>query len=294
MVNILYQSDITWEYDFIIKCIFKNTKYNIIKFKNDELSKLYNYKNSIIIFNTRTTFNNILILIKRITPLILCFMSDELGGINERYIKLANYTKLFLYQYHHPTYSYSDNCFQLPLGYVSSFLDNSLTLKPLNSRKYNASFVGQFKKDIKEMLEIMDKLDKFNNKSTKFLVTNTIWDINKLSINPKDMYKLYSETIFVPIGRENISLNCFRIYEALVAGAIPIIVGSENEIKTTFYYNNRLPPFIYCNSWKNALIKCKRLLKNSKKLNKLQEDIQIWWKDYIDFLHNLIKKVIKK
>ena len=44
----------------------------------------------------------------------------------------------------------------------------------------------------------------------------------------------YGGAIFVPIGRGFDTLDCYRIYEACAAGAIPIIVGTPAELTATF------------------------------------------------------------
>ena len=38
---------------------------------------------------------------------------------------------------------------------------------------------------------------------------------------------IYSQSIFVFNGRGNVFLDCFRLYEAIIAGAIPVIVGEK-------------------------------------------------------------------
>ncbi len=58
------------------------------------------------------------------------------------------------------------------------------------------------------------------------------------------MFDVYNDSIFIPNGRGNFTLDCFRIYEAILSGCIPVIVGKNEELDTIFYYNNDKPPFI--------------------------------------------------
>ena len=49
-----------------------------------------------------------------------------------------------------------------------------------------------------------------------------------------DLYTYYSNTYFCPVGQGHISYDCFRIYEAISAGCIPIVVGNYSVIINTF------------------------------------------------------------
>jgi hypothetical protein len=86
-----------------------------------------------------------------------------------------------------------------------------------------------------------------------------------------------NNSIFVICGRGNCSLDCFRIYEAIVAGAIPVIVGNLDEIQTTFNYNNNYIPFIHDDSWEKVVVKCNDLLKDYDKLEQIRNDLKSWW-----------------
>ena len=71
-------------------------------------------------------------------------------------------------------------------------------------------------------------------------------------------------------------------------GAIPVIVSENNqEFKETFSGMDN-PPFLYCNSWKEAL-ELKIFIFNPDILNKEQEKLLNWWTNYILKLRNIIK-----
>ena len=107
----------------------------------------------------------------------------------------------------------------------------NLNVKPILERKYTWSFIGTIKQD---RLEIIDKFSKQFNK--KF-VGNYIL--------PSDMFTIYNDSIFVPVGRGNSSVDCFRIYEAIFSGSIPVIICTNEEFEETFCFNNDIPPFIH-------------------------------------------------
>jgi len=114
------------------------------------------------------------------------------------------------------------------------------------------------------------------------------WKLHELKILPQELYEIYSNSIFVINGRGNHSLDCFRIYESICSGAIPVIVASEKEINDTFYYNDYKPFFIYDVSWEKALEQCLFLLKNKEKLQTIQNINLKWWNLKIQFIKNTI------
>ena len=99
--------------------------------------------------------------------------------------------------------------------------------------------------------------------------------------------KYYRDSIFVPNGRGEVSLDCFRLYEASICGAIPIIVGSTDEISNTFLYEEN-PPWLYFNTWDEAKNGCINLLKDRKLITDMSKKLSFWW----NYRLNKIKKII--
>ena len=288
-IKLIYDVCASWEKDYIME-LFNKINYDIIsvipevlKDKLDEEDKIIN--NNILVFSSNVyTFDQILNIVLRIKPIIIVHLSDEWGNKPE-YTKLASYTKLLLHQYHFNNYPYDNynNIIQIPLGYMKGMFDNknalNFKIKPIIERKYNWSFVGKMKSDRKKMI------DKFSKKINKNFVGN--------NINVLDMFNIYNNTIFVPNGRGNVSLDCFRIYETILSGSIPIIVCDEHEFNNTFYYNNDIPPFILEKTWDNAIDKCNYLLKNIEELENIQKKNYEWLKNKIESIQNIIYSKIK-
>ena len=109
-------------------------------------------------------------------------------------------------------------------------LFNQKNFHLLLEREYNSSFIGANKSDRGQMKDVLNKHMLRTN--IKFVGNN--WNINDLSYSPRDMFDIYNNSIFVVNGRGNSNLDCYRIYEAIVAGAIPVIVGKQEEINITF------------------------------------------------------------
>jgi hypothetical protein len=279
-LKLIYDKNCTWEISYI-KELFSNVDFELIFVEQEILNnKLENedsiINNNILVFSLyRYTFNEILGIVKRIKPKIIVYLSDEYGN-NPEYSNLASYTNLLLHQYHfnHYSYNYFKNTLQIPLGYMTNMFPNNgfnFNVKPVLERKYIWSFIGDIKKDRLELIQKFSK--KFNN---HFVGKNIL---------PSDMFTIYNDSIFVPVGRGNSSVDCFRIYEAIFSGSIPIIICNEDEFKQTFYFNNDiLPPFFVEKTWDLAIEKCEILLNDKEKLINTQKRNYEW-------LHNKIKSI---
>ena len=103
-----------------------------------------------------------------------------------------------------------------------------------------------------------------------------------MAYSPPELFSIYNDSIFVINGKGNFSIDCFRIYEAVVSGSIPIIVGEKNELKRVFFFNdNTLPPFIFADNWSDAVTICKNLLEDKTQLQNIQDANINWWKNKI-------------
>lgn len=297
-MNIFYTKISEWEEDYIKYDIFNSKYYNcdisfiIIDNKRpvNLLDKYINMKN-IIILSIHGNYDFAINLIKLLKPITIFLFSDEVGN-NQKWLELQKYTKLFFRQYNHKHYNYAPNNYQIPLGYIKYFLSSKSLLNTkipkMNERMYSCSFVGTLKSDRREMCYLFNK--NFNN--TKIITTQTNWaNPAQQTILPKDLFDIYSNSIFVINGRGNISLDCFRLYEAIISGAIPVIIGDINETDITFKYDNYKPKFVIGKDWNDAVILCKKLLNNNNELQKIQDYNTKWYKDKITIIQENIKNL---
>jgi len=296
-MKVLYHEYAAWEYDFVIHDICNVENKEVECFSNENFKSFMDRSdiidNNILIINYLTNIHDIIAVAENIRPFVIFYLSDE-GGYCPEMTTLGKYTKLLLTHYRHGSYNYPQNWIQVPLGYCRYFLNSKLSStiqqKPMRERQTNASFIGSMKSDRLKMVKLFTQnMQKLN---IKFVQNN--WNINNLPISPEQCYQIYSDSIFVICGRGNVSLDCFRIYEAIVAGAIPVVVGSPQEINTTFFYNNDIPPFIKEESWENAVIKCNTLLHDYDKLQQIQNDLLLWWKNRISLVNNSITSAISE
>ena len=151
----------------------------------------------------------------------------------------------------------------MPLGYTNGCKTFSY------EKKYDWSFIGNLKSDRKEMI------DAFSQMSNHFMGNN---------ISKEKMCEIYSQSTFVPCGRGNSSLDCFRLYEASMNGAIPVVVGFKEEIENTFKYEEN-PPWIFAESWNDAFNKCMSTIIQSK-------DVICWWENRIQKVRSKILEVL--
>jgi len=115
---------------------------------------------------------------------------------------------------------------QLPLGYMKGMLDHyqtnsnngfitsdiiALQNKHILSsqRSLNWSFIGTTS-GRKERAHAISVFSTWNN--------HTI----DAGLTAPQMHEIYKQSKFVIIGRGQANLDCFRIYESLIAGAIPV------------------------------------------------------------------------
>jgi len=280
LLRILYDMNATWEIDYIQE-IFSKYKFIFTPlssndFKNPEKYKLY--KNVIIVFSVNVIpYNIIELFLKKIKPLGIVILSDEYGNI-DMFHNLYKYSKFTLRNYYYENYSENDNIYYFPLGYNSGFINKystDINIKPSSKRSLNWSFVGKIKNiERYNMIENFKKIDNYY-----------IDD----SLETYKMANVYLNSCFVPNAKGNCNLDCFRLYEASICGAIPVVV-CENE-KTWKKMNN--PPWIFVKSWDQAVDVCSKLLENKNDMDEKQLKILKWWKSSIDDLQKFISRYIE-
>lgn len=250
-----------WEYDFLTNHIFPESNV-FVGFDNLSTSI------DVLVFQSRkNSYLKILNLVEKTKPKIIVCMSDEcpwenLGHFNQ----LGNYCDLFLRQYHHPNYVYTPNTLHIPLGYTNGCKVFS------GDKKLKWSFFGQIKTDRLEMI------NQFKQLSPHFIGNSSSKEL---------MCKIYSQSIFVPCGRGNSSLNCFRLYEASMNGSIPVVVGKKEEIELTFKYEEN-PPWIFAETWEQAFDSCINLLRSGLEFEPVVE----WWNRRIFNLNKKISQIL--
>ena len=292
-MKILYLEKSEWEIDYIVSDIFENkveveffSATNITRFlgRNDLVN------NCVFCVNHSIDYDIVIDVLAFLKPIAIFWFSDE-DGRNSKWLSMSQHTRFLFRNYNHPSYNYPVNSSQFPLGYVKGFLSGNastnLVMNKIVNRNFSCSFVGQLKSDRGQMCSVFGKM---KNCYIKPVYNN--WAIDALPISPKNMFEVYHNTVFVLIGRGNISLDCFRIYEAIVSGAIPVIVGSPQEVGETLKYNGFHPHIVQAETWGKAYEMCSTLLLDTHTLQVMQDKNIVWWKYQLDSVRNKIAELI--
>lgn len=286
-----------WEYDF-----FKNDLFSPEVWKDicpidfvlyDETIDVSSYTETrnILVFNEAFSKEKIRQLLADLKPIVVFHLSDEGAIFSDMCPFLTHCSQFYFHQYHHAHYDYSKKAMQIPLGYVKNFCSGKpstdLFLLKSHERQYQASFIGQMKSDRQEMCRVFQQ----GMDNTCIVLGNTQWCDPELSnTKPNDMFDIYQNTQFVLVGRGNIRLDCFRIYEDIVAGAIPVVVGSPQEIDMTFEYGGLPPLLMVGETWEDALQKCKNC--GYSEQDRIREINSKWWKLQIHTIQQVMFRAL--
>ena len=302
MITLLYLENSEWEMDYITTHVLGNIETRKEMFTRETFISLRNRadelrENNILVLNSVCYANEILDVVQQIRPKILFYLSDETGD-EPHMTEYASYATLVLYNHTHRHYTYRGNMFHLPLGYAKGYLlkdpgaSSALQcsyachfarLRPIYDREYECAFVGDMKSDRAHMLDVFSR----EMPRCRFEVVRNNWKLDAMPFSPEQCFQIYANSVFVLCGRGNYKLDCFRIYEAIVSGAIPVLVGGEDEIRHTFYYDGDILPLVYAESWEHAARVCRELLDSPEKIHKTQTDLLNWWEAIHSRLNHL-------
>lgn len=159
------------------------------------------------------------------------------------------------------------------------------------NKKYIWSFMGQVKgKPTRETM--LAKLK--NIPGEKFLHVTEEWnDKNQIKISK---YKqILKDSVFVPCpsgwgGAVGLK-DCFRLYETLEAGSIPIVEKDDYKYFDSFFPGH--PLIQVSTDWEEIEDVINELLKDKDQLKAYNEKLIKWWSDYKATLKAKIKEITK-
>jgi len=177
---------------------------------------------------------------------------------------------------------------QVPLGYVTG-LGNSRRISSNSSdRRSSFAFLGTVKNDRNEMLDALQTLPGpfFVRKMASF--AESAKSFNNATI------AVYKNSIFVPDPKGNWNPECFRLYDALEWGCVPLI---RRYLDTDYHvnYHDRVfggHPIPTFDDWKEAAEFARIMLSDRAGLDTLQSKIFTWWQNYkIELATNIAHKL---
>jgi hypothetical protein len=147
----------------------------------------------------------------------------------------------FVYRNHYrPEAQRLPHCRFFALGYKSGFTRN-LNVRDIGARKYTWSFAGQVKTSRAAMLRAAQRIPGGHAHVTQGFGEG---------LEITEYADLLANTVFALCPRGNYSVDCFRLYEALEAGAIPIV---EDGGVTPLWSDVRRPTkFLRLHAWRPA------------------------------------------
>jgi hypothetical protein len=104
-------------------------------------------------------------------------------------------------------------------------------------------------------------------------------------LQPPAMREVYSNSKFVLVGRGQSSLDCYRIYEGIICGALPVIVGNEGEVHGTFEFEGDFPPLVIASDYSTALNLC---------IGFSNDDIDLRRKELISWYNARIQLIMRR
>ena len=278
-LKIYYQAETDWERDFLLRDVFPPAECVFFRaHEREQVTADYKYPHRALVFSSNwLSVDDVKRMCDSLKPTIIVHCSDEYGD-RLAYEELSDMCQLYLRQYFYAHYPTRANTVVIPLGYTSGMFSGSSffhTCKPAAERELAWAHVGAMKADRAEMQRAFSSLQPgFFGKSDKAV-----------------MRALYSNAKFSPIGRGNSSVNCFRIYEAITCGAVPVVVASAQEVQNTFAPDGTLP-WLAAETWDDAVLRCRQLVNNNTAIDMLQKSCTAWWHERVRNLNNRVAAVL--
>ena len=168
----------------------------------------------------------------------------------------------------------------LPLG---SFVEQvPASVLRASDRRYAWSFIGDGGKTSRpEMVRAMSAIEPHICFSTTPIRSIAFFDRDSAGskrIPLHDTLEILGQSVFAPAPMGNANVECWRPYDALDVGAIPIL---ERRL-TLDYYKQLLGdhPLPTVSSWSQARRLAIGLLNDPVKLDELQQSCMQWWRSY--------------
>jgi hypothetical protein len=164
-------------------------------------------------------------------------------------------------------YRSAQNLLVTPLGVPKTFVP-AHSSKNVRERRFSWAFLGEVKNESRR--NMVRGLETVRGES--FLHTTSGW--NAADARRGTAYSdVLADSIFAPTPPANVHLECYRTYEALECGAIPVV-------DTDYYSTEFGAPFpVVQPTWGDAPEILNRLLGDRGALERLDMQCREWWAD---------------
>eukprot|EP01041_Mallomonas_annulata_P004908 gene4908-9789_t len=132
-----------------------------------------------------------------------------------------------------------------------------------------------------------------------YIKTNKVLILIHLSDEYQGLFEIANKGVelyhMVPLVLRHYSFHAFRnlsnpYTNALINGAIPVVVANPQEIKFSFDYDGFTPPFLFANTWDDALQTCKNM--SLSDIHKRRIEIMKWYLNRLNAVTHRIKYVL--
>jgi hypothetical protein len=200
------------------------------------------------------------------------FLDEFYDGGYERYTPFLGVFRKFWAR------AFEGDCIRpLPVGYCNGFRAPD-SCKPASRRAYVWSFAGALGKSTRpDAVRALRAIEPYRVHATdRFRIAGLA--VSDAELDPKAAAALLQDSAFAPSPMGNVNLECFRLYEALEAGAIPLL-----EKRLAFDYftellgDHPLPTFY---RWRDAAGFVSDIAKSPARMDGLQRECRDWWAGY--------------
>jgi hypothetical protein len=171
---------------------------------------------------------------------------------------------------------------KLPIGYSLGTARAGRDIPLATSRTYLWSFVGEISKssrpDMAKALKGVEPHFLYAPETVPgYVFLNKVDGVPK-RLPPEQFSNILFQSTFSPCPMGNVHIECFRFYESLECGSIPIV----EKRWSMDYYRELLGdhPIPTVKSWQEARQLIESLIDKPDKINELQESIVTWWSTY--------------
>jgi|DEB0MinimDraft_3_1074331.scaffolds.fasta_scaffold19420_2 hypothetical protein len=178
--------------------------------------------------------------------------------------------------YFHPFYHRHPKLTVFGLGYKKGFSECSTEIKKFEDRKYDWCFAGSLHDDMRR-----SAVEQLKSYSTNFK-THFCSGFNAADgLSTEEYRELLNNSKFALCPQGQDSMDSFRIYEALEAGAIPITLKHTEQIKVepsywhAVFFGTEKIPFVIENDWADVV---KRIKKEGS--SEMQEKCISFWNQW--------------
>jgi len=245
----------------------------------------------VVVTNNSKAYEYIHELIKSGNKFGVVLLSDETLEEPMFYLKEPNC--LFAARnYFSPKYYQNPKVFTFPLGYRHCFEHFVKETKKASDRRLTWSFAGSLKADRNTAINCFTKL-----KPYQLNVCELFNDPKQLTT--KEYAQVLADSVFAIAPQGGYNLDSFRIYEALEASTIPVVMNSTPYFKVTSSYWHLIfqgeteLPFVRADNWEEAADKCAKIIHEGR-VDEVQAKCRAFWDKWKSMWKQQFKQEVGK